>query len=169
MKLSHQHSTGGVTVSIGNRATGQVVLFTFPKGATRMPVAVVVGDKHLNATLKIKPFETDRFDEVDLEVSLLVPEIDALDAEVAPTKPTAPDGGAPTKNDAPEPLPLDYVAPLEENSPHIRAQSEPDEPFDPYAHREKVGGHEAPPLVIQPDPEPVKAPPQPKNPKSAKR
>ena len=76
MKLSHIHDSNGLAGYIRSVATGETLHFNFQPGRLRVPVQVVMGDRHLEAQLRIEVVPTEApYDDLDVELSLRVPDV----------------------------------------------------------------------------------------------
>lgn len=76
MKLSVQHDTAGLAGHIRSTQTGEVLHFQFPKrGNNQIPFEIVMGDKRLEVFLRIEKVETDKGDDLDMELTLRAPDV----------------------------------------------------------------------------------------------
>ena len=80
MKLSAQHSSGGLSGSVRNIQTGELIHFQFLRGVKQLPLEVVLGDKRLEVMLRIAPVETDAGDDLDMELTFCAPEVNTTAA-----------------------------------------------------------------------------------------
>lgn len=77
MKLSAQHDNTGLSGSIRSVQTGEIVHFQFPRGTQRIPVEVLLGDKRIEAYLRVERVEADAGDDLDVELVLRAPDLHA--------------------------------------------------------------------------------------------
>jgi hypothetical protein len=165
MKLSAQHGSSGLSGSIRSIQTGEILHFQFNAKRTTVPVEVVLGDKRIEAMLRIESVTAGAGDDLDMVLTLRAPEgrpapAESLDYVPRIAPPPGPggridtDGGAmmpsnPTDEvviaDAPPTEVREYVISEEDRekypiTPTELAISQGEESgHDPYAGEERVG------------------------------
>jgi hypothetical protein len=73
MKVSAQLDSSGVLVILRLLETGEALHLRFNKGELKKRVSVDMGGNLTEAFIKLRPVKTDKYEDIDVELSLIIP------------------------------------------------------------------------------------------------